>query len=497
MVALNRKRRSSNEPLVRPEGAVRISKKARHSSTLASIRASRLPTINSVPEAKTEKLDVFVWGTGSMCELGLGPAASTKEVKRPRLNPLLKKEDVGIVDFAAGGMHTLALDHNNQVWSWGTNDSGVLGRDTSNATSEKLKDMDAADSDDEDGDLNELESTPGLVQGLPSDLKIVQLAATDNLSAVLLENGEVYAWGTFRCNEGLLGFQDGILIQRTPKKIEGFENVSQLASGKDHVLGLDTKGIVYAWGNGQQFQLGRKIVERTRMTSLEPRSFGLKNVKFIGSGEFHSFAITTDGKVLAWGLNQYGQCGVAAEIEDEAVLQKPTEIEALTGKDIVYITGGEHHSIALSSSGEVYTFGRYDMKEVGIPKDKLPEYTFKDQHGNPRSIPVPTKLDSLPPVKTVAAGSHHSLAVTTDGIVFAWGFGDTYAVGLGNLDEDVEKPTRINNTATRDHNIVSVGAGGQFSISAGVKLDEDASEDRTEKIEEFEEELESKTANGH
>ncbi|KAH3660178.1 hypothetical protein OGAPHI_007383 [Ogataea philodendri] len=477
-----KKRALSEEPI--------HAKRAKNSPSFQSIRASKLKSINSIPSQKTDLLDVFVWGSGSMCELGLGPAASTKEVKRPRLNPLLKKEEVGIVDFTVGGMHVLALDHKNQLWSWGTNDSGVLGRDTSKAGAEQLRDADA-ESDDEDGDLNALESTPALVEGLPSDKKIVQLAATDNLSAVLYETGEVYAWGTFRCNEGILGFNKDIKIQKTPVKIPNFENIVQLAAGKDHLLGLDIKGIVYAWGNGQQFQLGRKILERTRMTSLEPRSFGLKNVKFVGSGEFHSFAITVDGKVLSWGLNQYGQCGIKVDIEDGAVVSKPTEIEDLTGKDIIYITGGEHHSLALSSSGEVFTFGRFDMKEIGIEKEKLPkDDVIVDGHGNIRSLPVPTKLTTLPKCKAVAAGSHHSVALTQDGIAFSWGFADTYALGLGNLDEDVSKPTRINNTATRDHDIVQVGCGGQFSVSAGVKLTEEQAEERTEKIEDFEESLE-------
>ncbi|KAI0463391.1 hypothetical protein LJB42_003418 [Komagataella kurtzmanii] len=457
-------------------------------STLASRRASRLPSINDFPKAKTEKLDLFVFGTGSMSELGLGPAASTKEVKRPRLNPLLKKDEVGIVDFAVGGMHTLALDYKNQVWSWGGNDSGVLGRDTSQAQ-EQLRDMDDEDDDDEDGDLNELESTPGLVEGLP-DNQIVQLIATDNLSGVLLENGEVWAWGTFRCNEGLLGFLDSEGIQKTPRHIPGFVNIVQVASGKDHIIGLDNKGIPYAWGNGQQFQLGRRILERTRLQSLEPREFGLRKIKFVGSGEFHSFAISENGKVYAWGLNQFGQCGVPINIEDGAVIAKPTEIEELTGKDVVYITGGEHHSLALTKSGEVYVFGRYDMKEIGIKKDNLPEDAYKDANGNTRAVPVPTKLTTLPKIKAVTAGSHHSLAITESGVVYSWGFADTYAVGLGPVDEDVETPTRIENTATKQHDIKIIGAGGQFSVSGGVKLtSEEEIEKRLDEIENFEDSL--------
>lgn len=497
MARLVRKRTAGTNP---KEKSAPYAKKAKlnkdeqqFTHSFESIRASRFKTINEIPIAKSEPLDIFVWGSGSMCELGLGPDAKTKEVKRPRLNPFLNRDEVGVVDFAVGGMHVIALDKNNNLWSWGTNDSAVLGRETSKGEEKTLKDMDNSndDDDDEDGDLNEFESTPGKVEGLPESLKIVRLAASDNLSVVLLEDGSVWAWGTFRNNEGILGFSKDVKIQRKPTRISELENIVQIVAGKDHILALDNKGIVYAWGNGQQFQLGRKILERSMMTSLEPRSFGLKNIKFIGSGEFHSFAISTKGKVYTWGLNQYGQCGLDKNIDDGAVVMKPTEIKSLTDKDIVFVTGGEHNSLALSSSGDVYTFGRYDMKEIGIEKEKLPkDDCIIDAHGNIRSLPIPTKLATLPPkVKTVTCGSHHSLAVTDSGFVYSWGFADTYAVGLGNLDDDVEKPTRIDNTATKEHDIQIVGCGGQFSVSGGIKLDDEKVEERLDKIEEFEDSL--------
>ncbi|KAG7664043.1 uncharacterized protein J8A68_002421 [[Candida] subhashii] len=465
---------------------------------------SKLPSINAFPTAKSTPLNIFVWGTGSMCELGLGPSAKTKEVKRPRLNPFLTADKLdgaaGIVDFAVGGMHVLALDSEGRVWSWGGNDSGVLGRDTSKVK-EVLKDMDNQDSDDEDGDLNEAESTPGLVEGLPTNKgKIVQLAATDNLSAVLYDNGDVYAWGCFRCNEGLLGFlRNEIKLQRTPLKINELKNIVQLAAGKDHLLALDSKGIVYAWGNGQQFQLGRRILERHRYRTLEPQQFGLYDIKYIASGDFHSFAIDHNDQVYCWGLNQFGQCGLTDEngqLEDGSIIMKPTIIPDLSNIEggIKEIVAGEHHTLALTNNGDVYAFGRYDMKEVGIPKSKLPETTFKDSHGNSRSVPIPTKLsftakDPQPKIKTIGAGSHHSFAVTDDGMVYAWGFADTYAPGLGPLDEDVEKPTRIVNTATKYQDIQLIGAGGQFSVSGGIKIeDEDKAEDRNDKYDELDEE---------
>lgn len=435
-------------------------------------------------------LDIFCWGSGPMCELGLGPLAKNKEVKRPRLNPFLPCDKVKIISFAVGGMHTIALDSDSNVWSWGCNDVGALGRNTSGAA-EKLKDMDANDSsDDDDGDLNELESTPTKIPResfppLGEGHKIVQLAATDNLSCALFSNNEVYAWGTFRCNEGILGFyQDKIKIQHTPWKLPKFSkfNVVQMAPGKDHVLFLDEEGVVFAWGNGQQHQLGRKVMERFRLKTLDPRPFGLKHIKYISAGENHNFALTKDGKLMSWGLNQFGQCGVSEEIEDGALVTPPKQVVLPVDLKVKLVSAGEHHSLVLSQEGDLYSFGRLDMFEAGIAKDKLPEYTYRDVHGNARAVPIPTKLQDVPKFKNIAAGSHHSLAVAQNGIAYSWGFGETYAVGLGPSGEDVEIPTRIKNTATQEHNIVLVACGGQFSVSGGIKLSEEEAEKRADEM---------------
>lgn len=438
-----------------------------------------------------QPLDIFCWGTGAMCELGLGPEAKNKEVKRPRLNKFLNRDEVKIISFAVGGMHTIALDEEQNIWSWGCNDVGALGRDTSNVK-ENLKDMDGNNSsDDDDGDLNESESTPQKIprEDIPDlqdkDVKVVQLAATDNLSCILLSNGEIYAWGTFRSNEGILGFyKEEIKIQRKPWKIPKFSKnkIVQLASGKDHMLFLDETGIVYSWGNGQQYQLGRKVLDNYILKTLDPRPFGLKHVKYIASGENHSFAIKIDNTIVSWGLNQFGQCGISNKIEDGSIILVPKTVQLPKGFNIKTISGGEHHTLFLGDNGELYVVGRLDMFEVGISKDKLPAYTYKDEHDRARSVPIPTKLEDVPLFKNISAGSHHSLAIAKNGIVYSWGFGETYAVGLGPSGEDIEIPTRIKNTATEEHNLILIGAGGQFSVSGGVKLNEEESEKRADEM---------------
>lgn len=142
-----------------------------------------------------------------MGELGLGPRTKDRNVKRPRLNVHLSVETMGdegkgIVDVAVGGMHVAAVDSDGGVWTWGVNDQGSLGRDTKTvATTEEVSMKDGDDSDDDEEDeelLNLAESKPGLVQGFPKGVKVVQMACGDSISVAIADDGLVYSWGTFR-----------------------------------------------------------------------------------------------------------------------------------------------------------------------------------------------------------------------------------------------------------------------------------------------------------
>lgn len=166
-----------------------------------------VPTLNTPP---TQRLDVFCFGEGSNGELGLGAKHTRKQavidVKRPRLNKNLAADIVGVVALAIGGMHCLALTHDNKILSWGVNDSGALGRD-SHSDEEKLRDADAADdgsdSDsefDEDSGLNPNEANPGIIDlaNFPEGTQFASIHAGDNMSFAVTTTGLVYGWGSFR-----------------------------------------------------------------------------------------------------------------------------------------------------------------------------------------------------------------------------------------------------------------------------------------------------------
>ena len=194
----------------------------------------------------------------------------------------------------------------------------------------------------------------------------------------------------------------------------------------------------------------------------------------VGAGSYHSFAVHGNGDVYSWGLNSFGETGIAKDIGEggEADVHHPTIIEALRGKGkVTCIEGGAHHTVAVTDKGELFVWGRLDGSQLGLELSSLPEKeVIRDSHGHPRILMVPTQIPNINAVHA-AAGSDHCIAIGKDGKAYAWGFSTTYQTGLGT-DEDVEIATQIDNTAVRGKKLVWAGAGGQFSIVAGVAEEE-------------------------
>lgn len=181
------------------EEPIRETKKAR----VVEPRVTKQKPKVVINHAPTTRLNVYVCGEGSSGELGLGPERNAVDVKRPRLNPYLSADKVGVVQVAVGGMHCVALTHDNKILTWGVNDQGALGRDTTwdGGYKEVEDNKSDADSDsDDDPALNPYESTPTAIPSdtFPASTVFVEVAAGDSSSFALTEDGQVYGWGTFR-----------------------------------------------------------------------------------------------------------------------------------------------------------------------------------------------------------------------------------------------------------------------------------------------------------
>jgi regulator of chromosome condensation len=277
-------------------------------------------------------------------------------------------------------------------------------------------------------------------------------------------------------NEGVLGFSKSVLIQNTPAHVPELSKIKQLAAGLNHVLALDEKNKIYAWGAGQQAQLARRLLERDDSAALYPTGIGAlpgrAKAETLACGSYHSFVVDTKSRVMGWGLNNYAELGVEDEAgQDGGFVMRPQLIKALAPYDVVSIAGGEHHSLACTAKGELLTWGRIDGHQVGQPSESFSENnTIWDERNKPRILVVPTVVPDIKDVVAVAAGTDHSFAITADGKVYSWGFSANYQTGQGTTD-DIEAPTRIDNSAIRDRKIVFAGAGGQYGIVGALPVE--------------------------
>ena len=194
-----------------------------------------------------------------------------------------------------------------------------------------------------------------------------------------------------------MGFNQQTLVQKTPIVIPTLKDIRQLAAGNNHVLALDARGKVFAWGCGEQNQLARRVLARHRKLGLRPTGIvslpvpGAKAVR-VACGSYHSFVVDSQGRVYTWGLNNYGQLAIADQAgESEAYQLKPRLVESLRGYNIIDITGGEHHSLACTDDGKLLTWGRIDGHQVGLQTRVFtPDNTVFDERNKPRVLKIPT-----------------------------------------------------------------------------------------------------------
>ena len=109
------------------------------------------------------------------------------------------------------------------------------------------------------------------------------------------------------------------------------------------------RGTLYAWGCGEQAVLGCRLgASRPKAKLLPTQPLALRRgraslpVVSAAAGAYHSLALTADGEVWAWGLNNHGQLGCGGF----AATTAPQPVAALRGVRVEQLDGGEHHSLA-------------------------------------------------------------------------------------------------------------------------------------------------------
>ena len=356
--------------------------------------------------------------------------------------------------LAAGGYFSAAVKPNGEVWSWGDNTYGQLGRATT-GTSDSTPAW-VSPSDDvvslslgeyhaialtNDGrvvtvgrdnfgqlgdgpvDSSGTSSAPNLRDNiLPAGVKAVAVEAGRYYSLALTSEGTVYAWG--RNDVGQLGL--GTTAQQdSPALISGFNGVIALAAGDDHTLALKADGTVWAWGDNPNGELGTGNLLPSYVPVVVA---GLSDVKAIAAGGNHSVALLADGTVRTWGYNNHGQLGNGSTTNSNV----PVQVTGLTG--VVGIAAGYEFTLAVLSNGTVKAWGHDDSFQLGNGATAGDQTTPVDVQGIPSGWSV----------RGLAAGIFHALALLDNGSVVAWGSNVQGQLGDGTINSsDVAKLVNI------------------------------------------------------
>lgn len=199
-----------------------------------------------------------------------------------------------------------------------------------------------------------------------------------------------------------------------------WQNVS---AGGSHTIAIRTGGSLWSWGRNNLGQLGTAGIPST--SSNSPIQIGnASDWLVISAGSSHSVAIKTNGTLWTWGWNSFGQLG------DNSTNNSTIPIQIGTDNDWAFISAGDKYTLALKTNGTLWGWGDNEYGQLGDGTSGA---------GNKILIPTPIGVATW---SFVSAGSDHSLAIKTDGTLWAWGRNNNGKLGNGSTT-DSYMPTQI------------------------------------------------------
>ncbi|MGP5439110.1 RCC1 domain-containing protein [Psychrobacter faecalis] len=414
---------------------------------------------------------LYGWGRNNFGQTGLGMTTKIADVMgHPATPMLMHSAPKDLVSIKFNQNHSLALDAKGQVYSWGEDISGQLGRGkTGRNTCSKTEDC---------------RLDIGAIAGIDNALMV---AAGYNHNLVLTKDGSMWAFGAN--TQGQLGNATTI-ESSTPVKVDfsaaaDIGHIVQVVASANSSYALDDKGQVWGWGSDAYANLGRgqecnkanncininarpiridvlsgntnahTNVDVNTTNAIVPTpdpNISLEKVTQLAAGRDHVLALTNKKAVYAWGLNASSQIGYngknfkGTQSAWKSTIVKPTKLPWFTDKNIRRIYANGNASYALlddvpsnngttengsATDGILYTWGMFGetnsagktvYKDLDEPTNKLPNLKNIDN----MAMGVMHLIAHEKPLQQNSNTSHR------DGQLFTWGW--SFEGSLGNKD---------------------------------------------------------------
>ncbi len=225
--------------------------------------------------------------------------------------------------------------------------------------------------------------------------------------------------------------------------------LAHAARGVQAVAGAPAPPPTWGWGYNEYGQVGDG--EIAIKTPLPRRVVALDGVTTIAGGGAHSLALRADGTVWNWGSTDHGRIGNGQTKPDSQTT--PIQVPGLNA--VTAIADGGGHSLVLQRDGTVWGWGSDLDGELG------PASTTLDN-------PTPLRVQGIDQVRAIGAGSRYSLAVRSDGTVWAWGNNEHGQLGVPTADAQSIRINRVDpGRVPGPVDIVAVAAGFDVSLALG------------------------------